>query len=119
MSDHDQDREYRVTTPSDLRRLKALFAALGIGVGTLGPYIVLYLTWRGLSPSQAGLVIALMAGIGVLAVPLWGLVADHALGTVTALRLSGLLAAVASLALLLSGRLLPEHQVTPSPTRWR
>jgi PPP family 3-phenylpropionic acid transporter len=104
MSDHDQDREYRVTTPSDLRRLKALFAALGIGIGTLGPYIVLYLTWRGLSPSQAGLVIALMAGIGVLAVPLWGLVADHALGTVTALRLSGLLAAVASLALLLSGR---------------
>jgi PPP family 3-phenylpropionic acid transporter len=93
-----------VTTPSEMRRLKALFAALGIGVGTLGPYIVLYLTWRGLSPSEAGLVIALMAGVGVLAVPLWGLIADHALGTVTALRLSCLLAAVASLALLASGR---------------
>ena len=87
-----------------MRRLKALFAASGIGVGSLLPYLVLYLTWRGLSPSQAGLVMALMAGIGVLAVPLWGVVADRALGTAPALRLSSLLAAVASLALLASGR---------------
>ena len=94
----------RVATRSDLQRLKALFAASGIGVGTLMPYMVLYLTWRGLSPSEAGLVMALMAGIGVLAVPLWGLVADRALGTVTALRLSSVLAALASLALLASGR---------------
>jgi len=87
-----------------MRRLKALFAASGIGVGSLLPYLVLYLTWRGLSPSQAGLVMALMAGIGVLAVPMWGVVADRALGTAPALRLSSLLAAVASLALLASGR---------------
>ena len=87
-----------------MRRLKALFAASGVGVGSLMPYLVLYLTWRGLSPTEAGLVLALMAGVGVLAVPLWGFVADRALGTVTALRLSSVLAAVSSLALLLSGR---------------
>jgi len=93
-----------VTSPSETRRLKILFAASGIGVGSLMPYLVLYLTWRGLSPTAAGLVMALMAGVGVLAVPLWGFVADRALGTVPALRLSSLLAAVSSLGLLVSGR---------------
>lgn len=93
-----------MTSRAEMRRLKALFAASGIGVGALLPYLVLYLTWRGLSPTAAGLVMALMAGVGVLAVPLWGVVADRTLGTVTALRLSSVLAALASLALLVSGR---------------
>jgi PPP family 3-phenylpropionic acid transporter len=97
----------QLTARSDLRRLKALFAALGASTGSLLPYLVLYLTWRGLSPTEAGLVVALMAGIGVLALPLWGLMADRALGTVSALRLSCLLAALASLALLASGRFGP------------
>lgn len=97
----------RLTTVSDLRRLKTLFAAFGFGTGTLLPYLVLYLTWRGLSPTEAGLVVALMAGVGVLALPLWGLVADRALGTVTALRVSCLLAALATLALLGSDTFAP------------
>jgi MFS family permease len=96
-----------VTGGSDLRRLKTLFAALGVGTGCFLPYAVVYLTWRGLSPTEAGLVVALMAAVGVLALPLWGLVADHALGTVNALRASCVLAAVASLALLQSGRFAP------------
>ena len=102
----------RVATPSDLRRLKVLFATMGMGIGTLMPYMVLYLTWRGLSPTQTGLVLALMAGVGVLAVPIWGLIADHTLGTVTALRTSCLLAAVASLSLLLSGEFVPAIVVS-------
>lgn len=84
-----------------------LYVALGAGIGSLMPYLVLYLTWRGLSPTQAGLVLALMAGVGVLAVPLWGLVADRAVGTVAALRTSCVLAAVAGLALLASGESVP------------
>lgn len=89
---------------SDRLRLNALFAALGVGTGSFLPYAVVYFTWRGLSPTEAGLVVALMAGVGLVALPLWGLVADHALGTVTALRISCVLAAAASLALLVSGR---------------
>ncbi|MCU1472017.1 MFS transporter [Amnibacterium sp.] len=97
----------RVTARSDRLRLNALFAALGVGTGSFLPYAVVYFTWRGLSPTEAGLVVALMAGVGLLALPLWGLVADHALGTVTALRLSCVLAAAAGLALLVSGRFAP------------
>jgi PPP family 3-phenylpropionic acid transporter len=91
----------------DLRAVKTLYAALGAGVGTLLPYLVLYLTWRGLSSAQAGLVMGLMAGVGVLAVPVAGLLADRVTGVVAALRLSCLLAAVASVALLLAGESLP------------
>jgi predicted MFS family arabinose efflux permease len=91
----------------DLRGIKTLYAALGAGVGTLLPYLVLYLTWRGLSPSQAGLLVGLMAGVGVLAVPAWGLLADRVIGVVAALRLSCLVAAAASLALLVAGESLP------------
>jgi PPP family 3-phenylpropionic acid transporter len=92
---------------SDLRGIKTLYAALGAGVGTLLPYLVLYLTSRGLSSAQAGLVLGLMAAVGVLAVPAWGLLADRVTGVVPALRLSCLAAAVASLALLVAGESVP------------
>jgi PPP family 3-phenylpropionic acid transporter len=86
-----------------LSRLKVLYTAIGAGVGSLLPFLVLYLTWRGLSATQAGLVLGLMSGVGVLAVPVWGLLADRSLGVVRALRLSCVLAAVAALALLGAG----------------
>lgn len=91
------------TASPDLRALKGLFAALGAGVGSLLPYLVLYLTWRGLSPAEAGLVMGLMAGVGVAAVPAWGWLADRVTGVVDALRLSCVAAALASLALLAAG----------------
>lgn len=50
-----------------LWRLKVLYAALGAGIGSLMPYLVLYLSWRGLSPAHAGLVLGLMSGVGVVA----------------------------------------------------
>ena len=71
------------------------------------PYLVLYLSWRGLSPAHAGLVLGLMSGVGVVALPVWGAVADRLVSTVGALRLSCALAAGASLALLAAGSSLP------------
>lgn len=101
-----------VTGGTDILRLKALFTAVGFGTGSFLPYAVVYLTWRGLSPTGAGLVVALMAAVGVVALPLWGLIADHGLGTVNALRASCVLAAVASLALLASDRFVPAIVVS-------
>jgi MFS family permease len=80
---------------------------MGASVGSLLPYLVLYFTWRGLSPTQAGLVLAIMAAVGIVAVPLWGVVADRSTGTVRALRGSCLLAAVASILLLAAGADMP------------
>jgi MFS transporter, PPP family, 3-phenylpropionic acid transporter len=89
------------------RRLPALYAAVGSGIGTLLPFLVLYLVSRGLSATGAGLVIGLMSGVGVLVIPLWGGLADGALGVVRTLRLSCGLAVVASLALLAADRSVP------------
>lgn len=89
------------------RRLRVLYAAVGGGIGTLLPYLVLYLTDRGLSPTGAGIVVGLMSAVGVLVIPLWGRLADSSFGVTRALRLSCVLAALASVALLAAGRLLP------------
>src|SRR4051794_1915243 len=91
----------------DLPRLQVIYTAIGAGVGSLLPFLVLYLTWRGLSPTQAGLVIGMMSAVGVLAVPAWGLLADRVLGVTRALRLSFLLAAAGDVVLLLAGRSTP------------
>src|SRR4051794_29648485 len=91
----------------DLPRLQVIYTAIGAGVGSLLPFLVLYLTWRGLSPTQAGLVIGMMSAVGVLAVPAWGLLADRVLGVTRALRLSFLLAAAGGVVLLLAGRATP------------
>lgn len=69
---------------------------MGASVGSLLPYLVLYLTAKGLSPTQAGVVLGGMAAVGVVAVPLWGLVADRSMGTVGALRCSCVLTVTAS-----------------------
>ena len=89
------------------RRLRVLYAAVGGGIGTLLPYLVLYLTDRGLTPTGAGLVVGLMSAVGVLVIPLWGRLADGPFGVTRALRLSCALAAVASLALLTADRVVP------------
>jgi PPP family 3-phenylpropionic acid transporter len=91
----------------DMVRLKLLFAASGAGVGTLMPYLAVYLAWRGLSATVVGLVLGLMAAVGVIMVPLWGAAADRHLGAAWALRLSCAAASAASLALLAVGSWLP------------
>lgn len=90
-----------------LVRLKVLFAASGAGVGTLMPYLAVYLASRGLSATLVGLVLGLMAAVGVVAVPLWGAFADRGPGAAWALRISCVVAAAASLVLLATGRWLP------------
>ena len=71
------------------------------------PYLALYLAWRGLSPSAVGLVLGLMAAVGVVAVPVWGAWADRRHGAEQALRRSCLAAAMASILLLCAGGWLP------------
>jgi PPP family 3-phenylpropionic acid transporter len=94
----------RTAPPRELLPLKVVYTAIGLGVGSLLPFLVLYLTWRGLTPTEAGLVVGLMSAVGVVAVPAWGLLADRVLGVTGALRLSFLLAAVGALVLLAAGR---------------
>src|SRR4051794_41975149 len=61
----------------DMVRLRLLFAASGAGIGTLMPYLAVYLAWRGLSATYVGLVLGLMAAVGGVVVPLWGAAADR------------------------------------------
>src|SRR3954465_3796976 len=97
----------REAAPRDLPRLQVIYTAIGAGVGSLLPFLVLYLTWRGLSPTQAGLGVGMVSAVGVPAVPAWGLLADRVLGVTRALRLSFLLAAAGGVVLLLAGRSTP------------
>ncbi|MGN6300195.1 MAG: MFS transporter [Angustibacter sp.] len=90
-----------------LGRLKVLFAASGAGIGTLMPYLAVYLRSQGLSATLVGFVLGLMAAVGVVAVPLWGALADRGRGAAWALRLSCALAALGSLLLLAAGSWLP------------
>jgi PPP family 3-phenylpropionic acid transporter len=84
-----------------------LFAASGAGIGTLLPYLAVYLSGRGLSATQVGLVLGWMAAVGVVAVPVWGAVADRWRSAARALRVSCTVAALASLSLLVAGESLP------------
>jgi MFS transporter, PPP family, 3-phenylpropionic acid transporter len=98
----------RRTSPSrELLHLRVVYTAIGLGVGSLLPFLVLYLTWRGLTATEAGLVVGLMSAVGVVAVPAWGVLADRALGVAGALRLSFVLAAGGALVLLAAGGSLP------------
>ena len=87
----------------EARRLRLLYLATGGGIGTLLPYLVLYLVDRGLSASAAGVVVGLMSAVGVGVIGLWGRLADGSLGVVRALRWSSGLAGVAALVLLAAG----------------
>jgi PPP family 3-phenylpropionic acid transporter len=90
-----------------LVRLKVLFVASGAGVGALMPYLAVYLSSRGFSAATVGFVLGLMSAVGVVAVPVWGALADRSHGPAWALRISCMAAAAASLVLLAAGRWLP------------
>jgi MFS family permease len=103
----DRDRLGPAADAGSLVRLKVLFAASGSGIGTLMPYLAVYLAWRGLSATLIGLVLGLMAAVGVVTVPLWGAFADRGPGAARVLRVSCVLASAASLSLLAVGSWLP------------
>jgi PPP family 3-phenylpropionic acid transporter len=102
-----QSVPYEPQEARSVGRLKVLFAASGAGIGTLMPYLAVYLASRGLSATLIGVVLGWMAAVGVVAVPFWGALADRGRGAAWALRLSCALAAVGSLVLLAAGNWLP------------
>jgi len=79
--------------------VQVLFVLFGFAIAAFFPFLALFLSDRGLSAGQIGVVIAAMALARVAAGPLWGHVADTAIGRRATLRLGALGGAVAALGL--------------------
>jgi MFS transporter, PPP family, 3-phenylpropionic acid transporter len=79
--------------------VQGLFIAFGFVISVFFPYRSIYLAQRGLSPSQIGIVIAIMAAAGAMAGPIWGHLADTRIGRLRALQFAVVGAAVASLSI--------------------
>ena len=84
-------------------RIRLLFGAHGFASGFLLPFPVLLLSSRGVDATTIGLVLGAAAFVSLLAFPVWGLLADGPLGRERSVVLSGLVAAVAGVCILLSG----------------
>jgi PPP family 3-phenylpropionic acid transporter len=90
---------------TQLRRVTAnasvhgLFVAFGLVIAAFFPFLALYLHDRGLSKSQIGLLISVMALARVVANPIWGHLADTVIGRLTALRIGTALTIVTALVL--------------------
>ena len=57
-----------------------LFGLVGVAESAIVPFLPLLLRDRGLSPQAIGAVLALLAGVAFASGPLWGYLADRALG---------------------------------------
>ncbi len=79
--------------------IQGLFVLFGIAIASFYPFFAPFLSGRGLSESEIGLVIAVTALARVLSMPAWGHVADTRLGRRRVLQL-GMAGAVASSLLL-------------------
>ena len=86
-----------------LLRLRVLYAAQGVALGLLMPFLVPLLDGRGLRPAELGLVLGVTGVISLAAYPIWGALADGPLGRPRAIALSGVIAAVGGLGILLAG----------------
>jgi PPP family 3-phenylpropionic acid transporter len=82
-----------------LRRVQVLFTLVGVAEAALLPFLPILLSVRGLSAAQIGVVLALAALAGFVAAPLWGHVADGALGAEHTLVVASIAAAVAAVPL--------------------
>jgi MFS transporter, PPP family, 3-phenylpropionic acid transporter len=76
-----------------------LFVIFGVSLSAFFPFRAIYLRSRGLSSSDIGVVIALMAVGGLVTSPLWGHFADTRIGRVRALQFGTTGAAVMALSL--------------------
>jgi PPP family 3-phenylpropionic acid transporter len=76
-----------------------MFVLFGLVIASFFPFFSLFLSSRGLSPSEVGLVIAAMAVLRIVTNPVWGNLADARLGRRRVLRLGLLGAAVAAILL--------------------
>lgn len=81
--------------------VQVLFVLFGISIAAFFPFLALFLSERGLSPGQIGVVIAAMALARTGASPVWGHVADTSLGRRTTLQIGTLGAGVVASALFL------------------
>lgn len=84
-----------------------LFATVGAAEAALLPFLPIVLKERGLSAVQIGVVLALAALAGFVAVPLWGHAADRHLGAERTLVVAALAAAVMSAPLAFAHGFLP------------
>jgi MFS transporter, PPP family, 3-phenylpropionic acid transporter len=79
----DRSRSYvrgDVRHGDSLVRVSALFCLLGVGESAFVPFLPLLLRARGLDAQAIGAVLALFAAIAFTSGPLWGFLADRALG---------------------------------------
>jgi PPP family 3-phenylpropionic acid transporter len=79
--------------------VQVLFILFGIAIAAFFPFLALFLSDRGLSPGQIGVVIAAMALARIAAGPAWGHVADTTLGRRTTLQIGALGAGAVAIAL--------------------
>ena len=84
-------------------RIRMLFGAHGLASGFLLPFPVLLLTSKGMDAATIGLVLGAAAFVSMLSFPVWGLLADGSLGRERSVVLSGLLAALAGVCIILAG----------------
>ena len=84
-------------------RIRLLFGAHGLASGFMLPFPVLLLSSRGVDAATIGLVLGAAAFMSMLSFPVWGLLADGPLGRERSVVLSGIIAAIAGVCILLSG----------------
>jgi MFS transporter, PPP family, 3-phenylpropionic acid transporter len=85
-------------------RLSSFFGAYFAYVGLFAPYLSLWLSGRGFSPTEIGILVSPMQWARVVGPPAWGWMADHAKGTGGVARLvqaSALLALLSAFLLLI------------------
>ncbi|MGZ5352033.1 MAG: MFS transporter [Actinomycetota bacterium] len=96
----------RPRSPSDVRpavAVQVVFILFGVAIAAFFPFLALFLSGRGLSPEQIGVVIAVMALGRICASPVWGHVADTSLGRRTTLQIGALGAAATAVAMFFAG----------------
>jgi PPP family 3-phenylpropionic acid transporter len=64
-----------------------LFLTFGLIVASFFPFLSIYFAGRGFNPSQIGFLLGAMAAVRIVAMPVWGHVADTRIGRRTALQL--------------------------------
>ncbi len=97
-----------MSTPRDVRpavAIQVLFVLFGIVVAAFFPFATLFLSDKGLSAGDIGVVLALMAVARIVVNPVWGHLADTTLGRRRTLRVGSFGAALAALALVATGEL--------------
>ena len=97
--------DHRLPRPRYHRQMiaiRALFLLTGAILGVFYPFLSAILAERGFTPAEIGLTVALSSLAFMLAVPVWGHVADVVIGRVSALRVGVVGSTIAVLGLLLN-----------------